>query len=395
MSRTIYGNATVLTGPELNIIENARIAVVDRCIEEIDTGSSTGTIDLRGAIVFPSFVDAHTHIADSGMKDAVIGLPTAEAVSPPDGLKYRYLEELSASQLDEVLKQAIGELLANGITAFADFREGGTTGVQALRRIASQSPIHAVILGDSVLAPWDEGYLSEIEDVASHADGIGIGDIARYSTSQLDKIRSALTETGSLLAVHAAETCEAQEACLSSWDCSEVARVLEYGPALLVHLTNPVNGDLEAIRQAGVPVVCCARTNAIVADGLPPIADLITAGIPLALGTDNMMLSSPNMFREMDWFSRLARAQSRQANVVSSRDVLSIATLGGARALGMEDVLGTLEPGKEASFLAVNPESINLRGTRDIHAAIVHRAGPQDITLVLSQGLDVSARRKK
>ena len=97
----------------------------------------------------------------------------------------------------------------------------------------------------------------------------------------------------------------------------------------------------------------------------------------------------------MDWFSRLARAQSRQANAVSSRDVLSIATLGGARALGMEDVLGTLEVGKEASFLAVNPESINLRGTRDIHAAIVHRAGPQDITLVLSQGLDVSARRAK
>ena len=204
-----------------------------------------------------------------------------------------------------------------------------------------------------------------------------------------------LAEADSLLAVHTAETCEAQDACLSSWGCSEVVRILEYGPSLLVHLTNPVSGDLEAIRQAGVPVVCCARTNAIIADGLPPIADLITSGIPLALGTDNMMLSSPNMFREMDWFSRLARAQHRQADVVSSRDVLSIATLGGARALGIEGELGSLEQGKVASFIAVDSTSMNLRGVRDIHAAIVHRAGPQDIRMVVSQGVDVTMRSAK
>lgn len=395
MTRTIYGNATVLTGPELNIVENAHIAVVDGFIEEIGVGSVAEAVDLRGAIVFPSFIDAHTHIADSGMKDAVIGLPTVEAVSPPDGLKYRYLQQMSLAELERVLTQAIGELLANGISAFADFREGGAAGVEALRRVVSQYPIRAVILGDSVLSPWDDGYLAEIEDVASHADGIGIGDIARYSVTQLDEIRSVLARTSSLLAVHSAETREAQEACQSSWGCSEVARILEYGPDLLVHLTNPSDGDLEAIRQAGVPVVCCARTNAIIADGLPPIADLIAHGIPLALGTDNMMLSSPDMFREMDWFSRLARGQSRRADIVSSREVLSIATLGGACALGLESDLGALEVGKAASFVALNLKSRNLCGVKDLYSAIVHRAGPQDIVSVVSRGICVHSGREE
>lgn len=396
MSRAIYGNATALVGAGLDIVENARIVVADGRIEEIERGSvGNDTIDLQGALVFPSFVDAHTHIADSGMKDAVIGLPTADAVSPPDGLKYRYLEELSPEQLAVVLKQAIGELLANGITAFADFREGSILGAEALRRVASQCPIHPVILGDAVLAPWDEGYLSEIEAVANHSDGIGIGDVARYSDTQLDEIKAVLAEANSLLAVHAAETCEAQDLCLDSWGCSEVIRILPYGASLLVHLTNPLSGDLDAIQRAGVPVVCCARTNAIIADGLPPIADLLAADIPLALGTDNMMLSSPDMFREMDWFSRLARAQSRDADVISSRDVLSIATLGGARALGLDRELGTLDQGKVASFVALDVASMNLRGVRDMHAAIVHRAGPQDIRLAVSQGINVTERSEQ
>ncbi len=395
MNRTIYGNATVLAGPKLNAVENAHITVVDGFIEEIGVGSVAEAIDLRGAIVSPSFVDAHTHIADSGMKDAVIGLPTMKAVSPPDGLKYRYLQEMSLDELERVLKQAIGELLANGISAFADFREGGAAGVKVLRRVVSEHPIQAVILGDSVLAPWDTGYLSEIEEVASHADGIGIGDIARYSATQLDEIGSVLARTSSLLAVHSAETREAQEACQSSWGCSEVARVLDYAPDFLVHLTNPIDGDLEAIRSAGVPIVCCPRTNAIIADGLPPIADLIAHGIPLALGTDNMMLSSPDMFREMDWFSRLARGQSRRANIISSREVLSIATLGGARALGFEEELGTLEVGKAASFVALNLKSRNLCGVKDLYSAIVHRAGPQDIVSVVSQGICVRSGREE
>ena len=109
----------------------------------------------------------------------------------------------------------------------------------------------------------------------------------------------------------------------------------------------------------------------------------------LALGTDNLMFSSPDMFREMDWFSRLARGQSGQADIISSKEVLSIATLGGARALGLEDRLGSLEAGKAASFIVLNTGSLALRNCRNLYSAAVHRASPADILLIVSWGREV------
>ena len=221
-------------------------------------------------------------------------------------------------------------------------------------------------------------------------NGIGIGDIALFDDAQLATLRRSLGEK--MLAVHVAETREAQRGCRRRWGKTEVERVLEHGADLLVHLTNPSRGDLELVARARVPVVCCARTNCILGDGVPPVYELVRREVPLALGTDNVMFTGPDMFREMDWFSRLLRGQSRRADAISPREVLSIATLGGARALGLEGQLGTLEPGKWASFVAVDFSTLNLRTSRDIHAALVHRAGLEDVALVVLRGREVFRR---
>jgi len=154
-------------------------------------------------------------------------------------------------------------------------------------------------------------------------------------------------------------------------------------------------GDFDAVAKAGTPIVCCSRTNALLADGLPPIDRYHTLGIPLAMGTDNMMFTSPDMFREMDWFSRSARAASRRADAIDSRSVIRYATAGGARALGLHEDLGSLEPGKAACFVALDARSINLRGTHNVHDAIVHRAGLQDIVSVVAWGSEVIDRRNR
>jgi len=91
----------------------------------------------------------------------------------------------------------------------------------------------------------------------------------------------------------------------------------------------------------------------------------------------------------MDWFSRIARAQSRKADAVSPKHVLSIATMGGAFALGLEKKLGSLESGKVASFISLDTRTINFKNVRDYYSAIVHRATPSDINLVVSFGREV------
>lgn len=391
-SVAVYHNVTILAGPNLKIRKNAYLVVEGDRIVDIGSGAIAQGINLGGAVLFPAFVDAHTHIADAGLKEAGIGLPTEQAASPPDGLKYQFLKELSSLQLEQILVRAIEEMWANGITAFGDFREGGVEGTHLLRRVLAGRPMKGIILGEAIRSPRMDGYLEEIDELAQYANGVGLGDVALFSTAQLSAIRMILNNRQGMLAVHTAETQRAQAVCQQEWSQSEVQRILGHSPDLLVHLTNPVCGDLEALKAAQVPVVCCPRTNCILADGIPPLADLIQAEVPLALGTDNMMFTSPNMFREMDWFSRLARGQSRRAAAVPPQQVLAIATQGGAQALGLHEVLGSLEPGKAASFIALDVTTNNLLNNKDLYSAIVHRAEPKDIQRVVSWGEEVYLR---
>lgn len=386
----IYRNATVLAGKELRILHQAYIVVEGGLVVDLGTGPAPPGEDLGGGVVMPAFVNAHIHLADAGFKNGAIGLSTEEAVSPPHGLKYRYLSTLSMSDLKKIFFYTLQELCRNGITAFADFREGGVEGTLALREVLDKFPLYGVIFAEPKRLPWEDEFIREISELAQCADGIGIGNIVWFTDTQLRAIRNILGEKK--LGAHVAETEAAQRECLQKYMKSEVQRILEYSPDLLVHLTNPMTGDLSLLAEAQIPVVCCARTNCILGDGIPPLNALIQHDIPLALGTDNIMLTSPNMFREMDWFSRLIRGQTRCANAVSARQVLSIATYGGAKALGLDNQLGTLEPGKVASFVVLDLASVNLRGSRDLYAAIVHRAEPEDIKLVISYSKEVYRR---
>ena len=185
---TIYKNLTLLEGEDLVLRERAYLAIDADRIVEIGNGRCADGIDLDGAIVFPAFVDAHTHLADRGIKDAAIGRPTVEAVSPPNGLKYRYLRELSPDQLVETIAAAIDELLASGIVACGDFREGGAAGVNALHSAAVGKPFKAVVFGDATVLPSDPSYAMEIRSLLQLADGLGVGDVARFTDEHIDDL---------------------------------------------------------------------------------------------------------------------------------------------------------------------------------------------------------------
>ncbi len=386
----VYKNATALIGPDLRVQRNAAIVLDGEYIVEIRTDYPGKGVDLGGAIVVPGFIDAHTHIGDYGAKDLAVGLPTVEAVSPPDSVKYRYLRSLTSEELVRSMRCGAREMLAAGIAAFADFREGGADGVARLRESLRDLPIKAVVFAEPVTHPQNwYTYLQEAAALSGVADGLGIGDITQLTDDQLTVLKGALDAHASKLAVHIAETREAQRASKERWGASEVKRILKVSPDLLVHMTNADLDDIEATASAGVPVVCCPRTNCILGDGIPPLYDLCRAGVPLSLGTDNFMFTSPNMFREMDYFSRIVRGQSNMPDAIDSRVVLTMATIGGARALGIENEYGSLEPGKIGSFIVIDAKSPNLQPVREIYSAIVHRAGLADIRLVVARGREL------
>jgi len=392
----VYKDATILIGPDLHIQENAYIEVEGEYIVKVGIGSPSGGVDMEGAVIFPAFVNAHTHIGDVGAKDLAVGLPVEEAVSPPYSVKYRYLQGLKPEVLVQLLTQSIQEMLSLGICAFADFREGGVEGNKCLREAIDQLPIEAVIFSEPTAEPGDWGnYISEIKEIIRVSDGIGMGDVTRLNDCQLATIRQFLDDAGSKkLAVHIAETEAAQQSSRKRWGESEVSRILQFSPDLLIHMTNADEFDINCVAKEKIPVVCCPRTNCILGDGIPPLYDLFQAGISLSLGTDNFMFSSPNMFREMDYFSRLLRGKSRVPEAIDAKTVLSMATLGGARALGIDDRFGSIEEGKVASFIVLDNKTINLRYIHNIYSAIVHRASSHDIKCVIAFGREVYKKEK-
>lgn len=403
-NRTIYRNASLLIGPELDYSETGYLVVEDGRISEMSGGNhapalstggfSTEGIDGSGRLIIPSFINAHVHLGDSVCKDAAVGLPTIDAVSPPGGLKYRELAAVSPPRLEEELDSALRELLYSGIAGFCDFREGGAAGAAVLIKLLQDSPLRGIIIGEPL---WKAGvstseqYLNAVDELLPAVDGIGLGDIAEFDDDALQTLSKKTKAAKRRIAVHAAETKAAQELCVSRWGRPEIERLLmdkiiDAGSGLLVHVTNPTVQELKLIKGGNVPLVLCVRTNAVLADGIPPLRQLFNADVPVGLGTDNMMFTSPDMFREMDFVSRLARVHGEDADAVEPKAVLKAATIGGARVLGLSGELGSLEPGKGAYFLGINMKSRNLKNSRDPFSMLVHRAAPGDIDFITAAG---------
>ncbi len=327
---------TVLRGPDFEPIEG-RVVVEEgeiAAVEQAPVDSSN--------IVLPAFVNAHTHIGDSIAKEAGGGLSLDELVAPPDGLKHRLLRAASREEKVEAMARSIQFMEATGTASFLEFREGGVEGVYALREAAEGLGVEPFILGRETVEAMEaaEGF---------GASGARDGEFARE--------RTATAEAGKLFGIHAGER-----------DSSDINPALDLDPDFLVHMVHPEPLHLDRLADSSIPVVVCPRSNLVTNVGIPPVADLAER-TTVALGTDNVMLNSPSMFREMEFAAKLAD--------VSAREVLRMATYNGARIAGLN--CGVVEEGRDGKLLVLDGDSDNLTGAQDVVRAVVRRAGVGDV----------------
>ena len=333
---------TVLRGREFEPVEG-RVLIEDGTITGIEH-DEVGSDD----IIVPAFVNAHTHIGDSIAKDAGAGLSLDELVAPPDGLKHRLLRAASQGELAAAMRRSLRFMRAGGTGAFIEFREGGVEGVETMREALKGVDIESVILG------------RETVDAMGAADGFGAsgardGDFSRE--------RNATREAGKPFGIHAGEG-----------DAADVNPALDLDPDFLVHMVHAEEIHLDRVADRGVPIVICPRSNLVTGVGAPPIGDLLDR-TTVALGTDNVMLNSPSMFREMEFAAKLSDDR------VTAPDVLRMATVAGADIGDLN--CGCIEPGRDARLLVLDGDSDNLTGYRDPARAVVRRAGVNDVKRVV------------
>jgi cytosine/adenosine deaminase-related metal-dependent hydrolase len=331
---------TVLRGRDFEAVEG-RVVVEDGEIAAIEEAAVDGE-----AIVCPAFVNAHTHIGDSIAKEAGRGLSLDELVAPPDGLKHRLLRAASREEMVDAMRESLAFMAQTGTTSCLEFREGGVEGVYAMREAAEGSAVDPVVLG------------RESADALEAGDGFGASG-ARHG--DFTRVRNAARDAGKLFAIHAGER-----------DPSDINPALDLRPDLLVHMVYAESLHLDRVEDESIPVAVCPRSNLVTGVGLPPVRDLLDR-TTVALGTDNVMLNSPSMFREMEFAAKCCD--------VSAVEVLRMATTAGAEIAGLN--CGVLEPGRDAKLLVLDSETPNLSGVRDPVRAVVRRAGAGDVDRVV------------
>jgi cytosine/adenosine deaminase-related metal-dependent hydrolase len=375
----IYTNCDALVGDELELVRDVTIAVDRGKIAGIEEGRRDAGVDLAGGLVMPAFINAHTHIGDTAAKELGIGLPVEAAVKPPDGLKHRLLQAMSREELHRSIRQGLKEMMRSGVAAFGDFREGGLDGVRVLREASRDLPIRPVILGRP-MADSKSGFKvtqRELEIIAAEADGFGISSIDAFTPVVFRAIRKIAGDK--VFAIHISESPREAAMSVEKYGATEVRRAFEFEPDLMVHLTHATDEDIEELKIRRQPIVCCPRTNLLLGDGIPPLHKFYESGIPVAFGSDNMMFSSPDMFREMDMASRATRGATREPSSITAEYALRAATISGAKALKLDAELGSLKPGKAATFLVLDRGKDWCAFSRNELSSIVHRAGPADI----------------
>jgi cytosine/adenosine deaminase-related metal-dependent hydrolase len=336
----MHVEGTVLRGREFEPIEG-RVVIEDGEIVAVEEAATDAD-----AIVCPAFVNAHTHIGDAIAKEAGAGLSLDELVAPPDGLKHRLLRAASTEETVAAMRRSLRFMERSGTAATVEFREGGVDGVRAIRRALDGLDLRAVVLGRESIDAMHEG------------DGFGASG-ARDADFGAE--RAATREAGKPFGIHAGER-----------DADDIDPALDLDPTFLVHVVHPEPRHLDRIEREGVPVAVCPRSNLVTGVGVPPIADLLDR-TTVALGTDNVMLNSPSMFREMEFAAKVGG--------VDAVDVLGMATVAGAELVGLN--CGLIEPGRAAKLLVLDGDSDNLAGTRDPVRAVVRRAGVDDVERVV------------
>ncbi|OPY50832.1 MAG: chlorohydrolase [Methanosaeta sp. PtaU1.Bin112] len=347
-AREILLQGTIIYGDDFTPLDGY-ISIRDGIIREF--GNEKVDADYVG-IVSPRFFNAHVHIGDSAFKDPPF-LPLSELVGP-GGLKAKKLSQMPRAVLKEGMRRSLNLMAASGTCAFADFREGGADGVAMLQEALIGLPLIARILGRPGIGQMTG---------PDNCWGLGISSTRDHDPSVVRAAVAAARIRGQAVGIHAGEA-----------GTDDINGAIALQPDFLVHMNRAEEKDLMETARLNCPVVICPRSNLVAGVGLPNVKRMLKNGITVAVGTDNVMLNSPDIFEEMHFISKALLHDDRQ--------VFKMCTLNGAKIMGLDQRLGSIREGKEARVMVIDSSSDNIWGSIAPLSSIVRRAGRSDVMAI-------------
>ncbi len=403
-------------------IENAALAVEGDVILAVGTRAEVmpllqeqfRLVECGRAAILPGFINTHAHLELSVMRGFL------EERDFHSWIHKLITARSKLSKVDLQISALFGavEAVRSGITALADTGESGA----ALYGLY-ESGLRGIVFQE-VFGPHPEqaesslnGLKERVAELKARSTAlieIGISPHAPYSVSpQLYRLVSSYAlEEGLKVAVHAAESRAEDElvrsgsgpfaqslkqrgiACRPSRSVTSYLAstgILETSP-LLIHMVQTYAEDLDILKGYGCKIAHCPKSNAKFGHGRAQVEQMLEAGLTVGLGSDSVASNnSMDMLEEARFMYLLHAASLQNNNWITARQILSLITLKGAEALGIDSLTGSLEVGKQADLCVINLDKIHTLPIHDVEAAIVFSASGRDVELTVVAGREVYA----
>jgi cytosine/adenosine deaminase-related metal-dependent hydrolase len=400
----IIRNISLFFGENLDYIDKGYIIINRGIIKGVGSGDYEGGYDDEpiyegeGILACPGFINAHTHIGDSFGKDIGIDSSFETRIHPIHGIKNKILQKSERKHLINFMRSSAISMMRNGVVVFADFREGALQGIDQIKEATSGLSIKSIVLGRPEYyydisrdfyknRKFSPGVINLICNILNLADGLGISGANENTDSSLNQYREIIQKKSLkkkyLIGIHASESLETEKKSITVTGKSEVQRIIgNLSPNFIVHLTNASDMDIQRVAKKKIGIVVCPRANSTLGVGIPKIAKMLSYGCCIGIGTDNIMINSPDMFRELDYIWKLTK--TLEDKPVPPREILKMATVNGAKILGINS--GAIITGRSADMIFIDKNNLDISPMHDPHTSIVHRANPNSILNVMIDG---------
>jgi 5-methylthioadenosine/S-adenosylhomocysteine deaminase len=403
----IQGGTVVCVDEAFTVIEDGAVAVDGTDIVAVGLAADLKgrfaplrVIGARGHAVLPGLVNGHTHVAMTlfrGMADD-LALETwlTDHIWPAEAA---YVDRDSVARGTTL---ACVEMLRGGTTTALDMYWFPRECAAAARRTGLRLVVGGVLLD----GPGADG-LSHEERLAENRAllaefrsdpliGVSIQPHSTYTVSpeHLVEAHALAVEFGVRFALHAAETVEENRIVLERHGRTPVRHLhsLELlGPRTTLHHAVHLDDEEIGLLQAtGTSAVHCLESELKLASGIPRLPALLRAGVNVGLGTDGAASNNDlDLWSEMRLAALLYKALEKDPTAIPARQALRLATLGGARALGIDHMVGSIEPGKRADIVLVDLDRPHLSPVYNVVSHLVYAANRNDVTTVLVNGVVV------
>ncbi len=384
--------------PENRVFENCALAIDQQKIVGIYPQAEAqskfdplSVVDLADHILMPGLVNAHGHAAMSLLRGYADDLPLQpwleEHIWPVEA------RVLSAEFVADGTNLAMAEMIKTGTTCFADMYFFADTVAEQVQRSGMRSQVGFTVFDFPTAGGKDpDDYIHKGLQLRDIYKGDGLIKIAcaphapyTVGDETMRRIATYANELDMPVHIHCHETAQEVADSLKLYGCRPLQRLDDLGVLLpqtqLVHMTQIDDSDIRLIQDNNCHVVHCPESNLKLASGFCPVGKLIDAGVNVALGTDGAASNNDlDLFGELKTAALLAKAVAGDASVLDAHAALRMATINGAKALGWDDQIGSLEAGKSADMIAVEISSLSQKPLYNPASQLIYSNAGSQVT---------------